>query len=74
MALLKFADSSNLYQILINRNNLTVSGTLIQTQDTPSNVFCKLNTDMYSPDVNISNRGTTVAETPITAKCLCNMY
>ena len=37
-------------------------GTLIQTQDTPSNVFCKLNTDMYSPDVTISNRGTTVAE------------
>tara|TARA_Y100001937_G_scaffold124868_1_gene190452 strand:- start:1905 stop:3308 length:1404 start_codon:yes stop_codon:yes gene_type:complete len=61
---LKFADSSNLgLDSSGNGNNLTVGGgTLIQTKDTPSNNFCKLNTQFYSPDVTISNRGLTVAE------------
>ena len=46
-----------------NTNNWTISGTLSQTEDNPSNIFATLNPLFYSADVTLSNGNTTVAET-----------
>ena len=59
---LDFADSSDMgNDISGNNNDLTVSGTITQTIDTPSNVFATLNTLCRMPsDTTFSNGNTSI--------------
>ena len=43
-------------------NDFTISGTLTNTEDNPSNVFATLNPLFYSADITLSNGNTTAVE------------
>ena len=60
---LKFENSGTMgLDSSINTNNFTVSGTLTQTVDTPSNVFCTMNPlDNYLQQATFTNGNTSIA-------------
>ena len=60
---LKFDNDSNMgLDSSNNTNNLTTSGTIIQNKDTPSNVYCVLNTnDKRFDDTTLTNLNLTVS-------------
>lgn len=56
---LKFADSSSMgTDSSGNSNTNTIGGNLTQTQDTPSNIFCRLNPNILTPNGTFANLNT----------------
>jgi hypothetical protein len=58
---LKFDNSANMgLDSSGQSNNLTTSGTIIQTKDTPSNVFCTMNALNSNPNITYTQVNNTV--------------
>ena len=67
---LKMDNSANMGLDSANSNNFTTNGTIIQTKDTPSNVYATFNPLAVLTDATLSNGNTTCAYGSSTRRCV----